>query len=121
MNGGQSDTFRVLVIAIVALIVGYTVATGNALAALIAVIGGIFLLSLAKRRVNEVFEDERIHRVSERASRKTLQVFGAGIALIGVLLISYGFEVGYALAFSACALAILYLTFYAILSKGEIS
>ncbi len=30
-----------------------------------------------------VLEDERIFRISEKASRRTLEVFGIGIALIG--------------------------------------
>jgi len=113
--------FRLFLTVIVVLIVGYSVATGNTILSIIAIIGGIFPISLVKRRLDEVVEDERINRVSWKASRKTLEIFGVSIALISFLLISYGYtDIGYVLAFSVCTLTILYLIFYAIYSKGEI-
>jgi uncharacterized membrane protein len=60
--------------------VGYSVSVGNAALSVIAVVAGIVLLKLLKSRVSEVIEDERTHRIGEKASRKTLQVFGLTIA-----------------------------------------
>lgn len=114
------STFRALAITLITLIVGYSITTRNIILLVIAAISGILLLSLAKRRVNEVVEDEGIQRVSERASRRALQVFGVSIALISVVLISYGIEAGHALTFSAGALAVLYLTFYTISSLHDL-
>ncbi len=114
------STFRALAITLITLIVGYSITTRNIILLVIAAISGILLLSLAKRRVNEVVEDGGIQRVSERASRRALQVFGVSIALISVVLISYGIEAGHALTFSAGALAVLYLTFYTISSLHDL-
>ncbi len=114
------STFRALAITLITLIVGYSITTRNIILLVIAAISGILLLSLAKRRVNEVVEDGGIQRVSERASRRALQIFGVSIALISVVLISYGIEAGHALTFSAGALAVLYLTFYTISSLHDL-
>jgi uncharacterized membrane protein len=103
----------------VGVVVGYSVSEGNIWSSVIAVVIGIILLTLGKRRVEEVIEDERIHQISEKASRKTLQIFGIASALLGLTLITLKelTEVGYTLAFSASILVILYLIFYAYYSR----
>jgi len=72
--------------------------------------------------VDEVIEDERIYRISDKASRRTLQVFGIGTALVGTTLISLGRyqEIGYALNISVCILLILYMIFYAFYSRSPL-
>jgi len=110
--------------AIVGAAVGWSVASGNFILPVVAVIVGMTFEHLCRRRVTEVIEDERILRISERASRRTFQVFMTTIAIIGVVLTALGkagyiqfTQVGYTLAFSACAMLILYLIFYGYYSK----
>jgi len=100
-------------------IVGYSVYTHNFMLPFIAVTAGILILHLLRRKVDEVIEDERIYRISERASRRTLQVFGMGTALVGTTLICLGrySEIGYTLNMSVCILIILYLIFYGFYSR----
>ncbi|MCD6410938.1 MAG: DUF2178 domain-containing protein [Thermoplasmata archaeon] len=103
-------------------IVGYSVCTGNFVLPFVAVVGGILALQLMKRRVEDVLEDESIYRISEKASRRVLEIFGIGSALAGVTLIVLGKhqEVGYALAFSACIIILLYMIFYAYYSMRSL-
>ena len=114
MDRKQFVVYAALVCVIMGAVVGYGVSTGNALLPVIAFSIGIVLIALGKRGVKEVMEDERTHRISEKASRKIYQVFVMGAALIGTTLIALNkhIEVGYTLAFSACALLVLYLVLY---------
>ena len=118
MNRRQFVLYAMAVTAAMGVVMGYSASTGNALLVLLAFISGIALLHLGRRRVTEVIEDERIYRISEKASRRTLQVFGVSVALTGVALIALrNFEVGLTLSYSAIALLILYLIFYGYYSR----
>jgi len=119
MNRKQFALYAVTIVAAMGAIIGYGTSTGDILLPIIALVAGIALISLGRRKVTEVIEDERIYRISEKASRRTLQIFGIGAALTGAILITLRemTEVGYTLAFSACALVILYLVFYGYYSR----
>jgi uncharacterized membrane protein len=112
-----------VMVAVVALI-GWSMATGNALVPIPVAIGGAALLYLLRRQVKGVVEDERNYRLSEKASRLTIQVFAFLAAITGTTLIaltendcSHLREVGLTLAFSACALLVLYMISYAYHSR----
>ena len=94
--------------------VGYGVSVRNPLLPAISFAIGIVLIALGRMRVTEVMEDERIIRVSEKASMRVYHVFVTAAALIGTTLLALNryTEVGYTLAFLACALLILYTIFY---------
>ncbi|MBC7114280.1 MAG: hypothetical protein PWR13_1305 [Archaeoglobi archaeon] len=118
--------YALLSAAVLALIggaVGYAVLKNQPLVALLSLISGIILLKFLRRRVGEVLEDERVIRISERASRRTLQVFAISAALLSALLIATGkYRVeGSILGFAVCGILILYLIFYAVYSRSEIS
>ena len=119
MNGKRFAMCGAIITAAIGAIVGYSVYTYNFMLPFIAVTAGILILHLLRRKVDEVIEDERIYRISERASRRTLQVFGMGTALVGTTLICLGrySEIGYTLNMSVCILIILYLIFYGFYSR----
>ena len=119
MKRRQFVLYAMAVTAAMGAVMGYSASTGNALLVLLALISGIALLHLGRRRVTEIIEDERIYRISEKASTRTLQVFGVSIALMGVTLIALreSMEVGLTLAYSAMALLILYMIFYGYYSR----
>ena len=56
-------------------VIGWSVAKGNFIVPLIAIVVGTSLLYLYKKNVNEVMEDERVYKISEKASRAVFQVF----------------------------------------------
>ena len=108
----------VITLTVVALI-GWSVATENVGVPIPAVIIGLVLLYLLRRQVREVVEDERNYKISEKASRFTIQVFALVAAISGVILIAVSTddstllrEVGLTLAFCACGILILYLISY---------
>jgi uncharacterized membrane protein len=113
----------VITLAVVALI-SWSVATENAVVPIPAVIVGLVLLYLLRRQVSEVVEDERNYKISEKASRFTIQVFALVAAISGITLIAVSTndstilrEVGLTLAFCACSILILYLISYAYHSR----
>jgi uncharacterized membrane protein len=104
---------------IVAAIVAWAVIAQNMIFAVVGVAVGMVLLYSLKRRVKEVVIDERVHRISEVASRATIQVFGWLSAATAFILIMFGNSVsanleqaGYTLAYATCALLLLYSFFY---------
>jgi len=108
------------VVAVVGALMGWSIATGNGVVPVPAVIGGVVVLYLLRRQVHGVAQDERNYRVSEKASRLAIQVFALVTAISGVTLTAASTsdpspfrEVGLTLAFCACGLLILYLVSYA--------
>ena len=72
-----------------------------------------------KSRVKQVIEDERVYRISEKASRRTIQVVGTTTALIGLSILGLSksgylelVDVGYSLACFATVLLMVYMIFY---------
>jgi len=105
-------------------LIGWSVAIGNAVIPVPAALGGVGLIYLCKRRLSEVVEDERNYRISEKASRSTIQISAFSMAIIGTVLVALNIdspspfkEVGLALVFSACALLIIYMAFYSYYSQ----
>jgi uncharacterized membrane protein len=124
MNRRQFALCGILITMALGAVIGWSISTENPFLALVAVIVAMALLYLCKTRVEEVLEDERIYRISEKASRRTFQVIILTIGLLGVVLITLGKgafveykQIGLILAFSVCALLILYLFFYGYYSK----
>jgi len=114
MDRKKFVVYVAVVCAAMGAVVGYGVSVRNALLPAITFAIGIVLIALGRRRVTEVMEDERVIRISEKASMRVYQVFVTAAALIGTTLLALNryTEVGYTLAFSACALPILYMFFY---------
>ena len=112
------------IIVAMAALIGWSIATGNAVVPVPVVIGGAVLLYLLRRQVSDVIADERNYRVSEKASRFAIQVFALVTAISGITLTAVSTndstpfrDVGLTLAFCACALLTLYMISYAYHSR----
>jgi len=101
--------------------VGFAVQNNQPLLVVISVVIGVLLLRFARKRVDEPLVDERIERVAEKASRRTLEVFGVVASLLTAVLIALDREEGYVLGFSVCSVLVIYLALYAIYSRSEIT
>lgn len=108
----------------VGFLVGLSAVRGELTIAIVAVVIGMILLYALKSRVKQVIEDERVYKISEKASRKTIQVVGITTAILSLTLIGLsrsGYlelaEVGFSLAYFATALLMVYMIFYGYYSK----
>lgn len=107
----------------VAIVVGLSVSIGNILPAILGIVIGAMVSYIYKKSTNEIVEDERITKVSEKASRIAIVVFSISIALIGLFLITLRnaypdyIQAGYTLSYSSVALLILYYIFYGYYNK----
>ncbi len=111
--------WRIIVAIIVVILVGWSVANNNALIPVPAVIAGIVIVLLLKRGMKEVVVDERIFSVADKAAMFVFRTFVilAGMAAATMLALNLerypGLEqAGLTLAYSVCALLILYYIAY---------
>lgn len=98
--------------------IGWSISVGNIVLLVVAFIVGPVALYLLRSRVEEVMEDERVHLIHEKASARTVQIFGVTMASFGAILIalsrsSYAdfSQSGFTLVYSACVLLMLHLIF----------
>lgn len=115
-----------LITAAIVALVGWSIFVGSVVLPAVAVVAGMALSYICRSRVTEVIEDERIYRISEKASRRTFQIFTSSSAVIGLVLIllrdTYPQfrQAGFTLAYAACALLILYNIFYGYYSRKSL-
>jgi uncharacterized membrane protein len=124
MNRKKFKQYSLAITIAVGVIIGWSAIRGELTIALVAVFIGMTILYLLKSRVKQVIEDERVYRISKKASRRTIQIVGTTTALVGLSLIGLsrsGYlelsEVGFSLAYFATALLMVYMIFYGYYSK----
>ena len=114
---------RVITTIFVAVVAGISVELGEIVPAIFAIVIGGMVSYIYKRTTNETLEDERIIKISEKASRMAMVLFSITIAIIGLFFITMRnqypnfIQAGYTLAYSAVALLGLYYVFYGYYNK----
>ncbi len=111
---------RALIAMVVAVAIGWSVSRGNVVAPLVAAGAGLGLFYWLKRRVRDVMEDDRVHRIGEKAARLTISVLPVTIAVAGAVLLALGQRgftemrlIGLTLGYVAIAFALIYAVLYA--------
>ncbi len=124
MERKKFKLYGLIITILVGFVIGLSVFRGEPVIAIIAVVLGMILLYALKSRVKQVVEDERAFRISEKASRRTIQVVGTTTALLGLSIIGLSksghlelVEVGYSLACFATVLLMVYMIFYGYYAK----
>jgi len=124
MNKKRYAIYTTTIAIAIGIVFAFSIETGNFILPLIAIILGVFLIYLLKRRVEGVIQDERTYRIAERASMRTIQILGPTTAIIGVIAITMsesGYfklaEIGYTLLYFNIALLGLYMFFYGYYSR----
>jgi uncharacterized membrane protein len=119
MSFKQFTIIRVFVIVIMAGLIGWAVANGNALIPIPIAIAAFVILLLFRRGVREVVVDERVYSIAEKASLITFRIFGIAAAVIGATLVALGQgavpalePVGFTLTYSVCGLVVIYYIAY---------
>lgn len=118
MKRKQFRIISLLTVMVMGVIVGFSVSIGNPALAVGVVLAGMAVMYNLKNRLEGVVEDERIHQISQKASRITLQVVAQGFALGGAILIAMrntypGYtDLGFFMAYASCGVIVLYSLFY---------
>ena len=119
MSKNSYNTCRKAVAAAVGMAVGISVALGNLLIPLAAVLIGIVILYLCRRRVKEELSDERNRQIGGKAARFTIAILGPVMAVLGTILLTLSRsgslqyeQAGLTLAYTACVLVVLYDVLY---------
>jgi uncharacterized membrane protein len=115
MNIKTYRNWRVAITAIIAAVAAVSVATGIVYILISAVVIGMIVLLLLRRRMKEVIYDERTYSIAYKAARLTMSVVGIGMAVAGAILLvlnrdtlsSTPAQVGFALEYAVCALLII--------------
>ena len=109
---------------IVAGLAGWGVAMGNVFIPAPVLVVGAAILYFCRRRIKVVIEDERIHRIGDRASRRTIEIALIVMAVVGSTLIALSTDerpeletVGVTLGYSVCSILILYTILYNYFSR----
>lgn len=118
MKRKQFRIVSLLTVMVMGAVVGFSVSIGNPVHAVGVVLAGMAVMYNLKSRLEGVVEDERIHQVSQKASRITLQIVAPGFALGGAVLIAVrdaypGYtDLGFFMAYASCGVLVLYSLFY---------
>jgi len=91
---------------------------GSIVPAVLAIVVGAMISYIYKKNTDETLEDERIVKISEKASRMAMTIFSISIAFIGLFLITLKnqypdfTQAGFTLSYAAVALLASYYVFY---------
>lgn len=115
--------YKLFIVIVLALLVGFFVEQGNFIIPLIALLVAVVFMFLIKRNVDEIISDERINLISDKAMGLTFKITTILIAILGVILIalknnySVYYTIGNVFAFLACGMLILYSILFRYYSK----
>ena len=111
-------TIRKIMIVIVGAGVATSVLVKSFIVTVAIIIFGIAIMVASKQMVKKKLEDERIYTIAQKASMRTVQIFGSIIATISILILILrdqypNFElIGSVLAFTGCGFLMIYGAFY---------
>ncbi|PKK85519.1 MAG: hypothetical protein CVT48_05085 [Thermoplasmata archaeon HGW-Thermoplasmata-1] len=124
MNKQKFMFLGVLITLAVTAMVTISVIRGNAVIPIAAVILGLALISLCRRKLENEIDREKLREVSKDASRITLPVFGTAMVVVGAVFMALSrggyldlMEVGQVMTFTACGLIIIYFVVYLYYSR----
>lgn len=118
MSYDRYKLWRILVIIIVAVLIGWSIANQNALIPVPAVIAGIVIVLLLRRGMKEMTVDERIFSVADKAAMFVFRVFVLLAAMTAATMLALDREshdleqAGFTLAFSVCIMLLFYCIAY---------
>jgi uncharacterized membrane protein len=109
---------RMILSTILACVVVWSISVGNSVLVVVAIIAGLAVTILLRRKDERIRIDERIQLINEKSATATVKIYVLGATLVGVVLLALdnsGYaelsQSGFTLMYSACALMILNLIF----------
>ncbi len=112
------QTFRMLIVIFVAVLIGSSVIMGNILLAFVTLLLGVLISYFVRKNVYEVTEDERTSLIANKASQMAMLSFLTMTTVLGIGLLTLKntfpefTQAGYTMAYSSCLLLIFYGGFY---------
>ena len=123
MNEKTYTTLRKTMIVIIGAGVAVSVVFENLIVAFAIIILGMGILVGLKNRLKVNIEDERVYSIAQKASMRTVQIFGFIMATISITMLilreTYeNFElIGSVMAYSACGFLLIYGIFFGYYSR----
>ena len=124
MSYKKFKLWRIIIVIIVAILVGWAGATNNPLIPVPTVIVGTVIVLLLRRGMKEVIVDERIFSVADKAAMLVFRTFVilAGMAAATMLALNQESypeleQAGFTLAYSVCTLLLFYCIAYIYYNK----
>jgi uncharacterized membrane protein len=118
MDEKTYTTLRKTIIVIIGAVVAVSVVFEKLIVAFAMIILGMAILVGLKHILNVKIEDERVYSIAQKASMRTVQIFGFIMATISITMLilreTYeNFElIGAVLAYSACVFLLIYGIFF---------
>ena len=118
MDEKTYSIIRKIMVVIVGAGVAISILLENLIIAFAIIIFGMAILVGLKNKLKVKIEDERIYSIAQKASMRTVQIFGFIIATISILILIFrdqyhNFElIGSVLAYTACGFLLIYGVFY---------
>lgn len=119
MDAKKFLKYKLMTAFVLAFIISFSVARGNFIMAPLALAVAMVSLFILRKKVREIIVDERDEKISGKASYFSMMVFCTLAALAGITFFAIGkssselFLIGQVLAYSACAILVLYsVSFY---------
>lgn len=125
MTAKQFQLIRIIVVILLALMFSFAYVINNLILSLSLILMGILTLFLLRKRVDEVMIDEMVHTISGKAALAAIQIY-SWLAIIVMLAANSVAQtnlvyavIGNTLAFSVCALMMIYSAAYYFLAKSS--
>ena len=115
MDEGTVRRLHLIITVAIVVIAGFSIAQGNYLVPVIAVMIGLAAIHAIKSKAKEkgvVLEDERVELIASRASDRTFRAVTIALAIVGFALKALGNPAGDVLMYLACFMLLVYLVFY---------
>ena len=109
----------IVIFVLLASIVGWSIALGNVIIPIIAVMVAIGLKIILNRATKEVMQDERTKLLRERAASVTIGFLVPiiGVGSVVIIALQEHFPISYVLAYVSCAFLVTYSVFYSYYSR----
>lgn len=123
MKRKQFRVITVLTAMTMGVVASFSVSIGNPVPAIASFFAGIAVMYLAKHRLEDIVEDERIRQINQKASGITLQFITLSFAIGGIILVAMEdnypkyTDLGFFMSYASCAILVLYSIFYMYFNK----
>jgi len=119
MSSKTLRTWTAVIAVVLALVMGWSVTVNNFIVPLIAVVVGMGLVFVLRKRTKEITKDERSTLLYQKAAVATIGLCIPVMALVGIVLFAFreGLSVelaaaGYVLAYVACGMLLVQSALY---------